>query len=207
MILESLVVGPLEANCYLVGCDATRRGFIVDPGAEAPRILDAVERLELRVQYVFNTHGHVDHIGANAAVHEAIGAPIAVHEADRDLLEQPHAFWASLVGGIQPSSPDVLMTDGDSFEVGELTVRVMHTPGHSPGGICLLVADAIFTGDTLFAGSIGRTDLPGGSMEALQDSLRRLREEVAAETRVFPGHRGPSTMADEIRTNPYMQQL
>ncbi|MEA3400795.1 MAG: MBL fold metallo-hydrolase [Armatimonadota bacterium] len=207
MILETLVVGPLEANCYLVGCDRTRRGFIVDPGAEAQRILEAVERLELKVEYLFNTHGHVDHIAANAALQEATGAPIAVHEADGDLLEHPHPFWASLVGGIRPSSPDVLMADGDSFQVGDLTVRVMHTPGHSPGGVCLLVEDAIFTGDTLFASSIGRTDLPGGSMETLQESLRRLREEVPPETPVLPGHRGPSTMAHEIRANPYIQQL
>ncbi len=207
MTLRTLVVGPLEANCYIVGAETSREALIIDPGGDAPRILAALEDADLDIRYIFNTHGHVDHVAANAEVKEATGAELIIHEADREMIEKPHSFWSSLVGGVEPSSPDLTMADGDEFTVGEMTVQVIHTPGHSPGCVCLRIGDAIFTGDTLFASSIGRTDLPGGSMAQLQQSLRRLRDEVPAEAAVYPGHRGPSTMATELRENPYMQQL
>ncbi|MBD3293573.1 MAG: MBL fold metallo-hydrolase [Armatimonadia bacterium] len=205
MILESLTVGALQANCYIVGCPETQKGLIIDPGGDAEAILEAVDRLGLDIEYIFDTHEHVDHIAANAAVRKATGATLVVHEAGRRDVEHPHAFWASMVGGVDPCEPDETMEEGDAFEVGTLTVDVLHTPGHSPAGVCLAVGDALFTGDTLFAGSVGRTDLPGGSMQTLEQSLRRLVERFDPETKVYPGHRGASTMGEEARSNPWLQ--
>ncbi|NLO04486.1 MAG: MBL fold metallo-hydrolase [candidate division WS1 bacterium] len=207
MILETLPVGALDANCYIAGCPKTREGFIVDPGGDADTILDALRRLELTIRYIFNTHGHVDHVGANAALHEATGASLVVHGADREALVNPHPYWAAMVGGVEPSQPDETMADGDVYEVGTLSLRVLHTPGHSPGCVCLLMDEVIFTGDTLFAGSVGRTDLPGGSIAELEASLRRLVEEVPPATRVLPGHGPATTMADEAANNPFLRNL
>ena len=207
MIVETLVVGPLQANCYLIGCERTQGGLVVDPGGEAPRILDAIERLGLDVACICDTHGHVDHVAANAAVQRATGARLLIHEADRELIERPHPFWSAMVGGIEPSQPDGTLADGDELHVGDLTVRVVHTPGHTPGCVCLAIEDLLLTGDTLFAGSVGRTDLPGGSMPTLQESLRRIVAEFGEETRLLPGHGPESTLGDERRTNPFLLDL
>lgn len=207
MTLETLTVGPLQANCYIVGCSETKKGFIIDPGGDAERILAAIEHLGLEIAYIFNTHEHVDHIAANRAVKDATGAILVVHEDGRDQVERPHPFWASMVGGVEPSEPDELMAEGDTWEVGTLTIRVLHTPGHSPGGVCLAVNGALFTGDTLFAGSVGRTDLPGGDTKTLERSLKRLVEQFEPDTKVYPGHRGPSTIAQERQSNPFLRGL
>ncbi len=207
MILEMLCVGPLQANCYIVGCPETHKGLIIDPGGEPERILEAVERLGLQIEYILNTHGHVDHIAANAAVQEATGARLLVHEDDRGAVESPHPFWRAMVGGVEPSEPDGAIDEGDLLEIGTLTVRVLHTPGHTRGCVCLLLDDHLFTGDTLFAGGVGRTDLPGGDASALQQSLRRLRDELPPQTQILPGHGPASSMREERRTNPFLQAL
>lgn len=207
MILESLVVGPLAANCYLLGCSRTGIGAVVDPGGDPDRILAALARLGLQVKCILNTHGHVDHMAADAAIKRATGAPVLVHEADREQVERPHPFWASMVGGVEGCEVEGTPAEGDELGVGDLTVRVLHTPGHTPGSVCLAVEDALLTGDTLFAGGIGRTDLPGGSMPTLEASLRRLMAEIAPGTRLFPGHGPSSTMAQEARANPFLQGL
>ncbi len=207
MKLECVTVGPLQANCYLVGCAETGRGFIVDPGGDAELILAAAERLDLEVRLILDTHGHVDHCAANRAVREAIGATLYVHEADRPMLERPDPEWAALVGGVDPSVPDATYDEGDVLEVGSLAVTVLHTPGHSPGSVCLSVGDVLFTGDTLFAGGVGRTDLPGGSWEQLEGSLRRLLAEFDPATRILTGHGPPSTLEQEARSNPWLVEL
>jgi len=207
MILETLAVGALQANCYIVGCPETKKGFVVDPGGNAEEILEAVERLGLEIEYIFDTHEHVDHIAANNEVRDATGATLVVHEDGREQVEHPHPFWSSMVGGCEPSTPDRAMADGDPFHVGTLTIEVLHTPGHSPGCVCLGVDGAVFTGDTLFARSVGRTDLPGGDTATLERSLKRLVEHFDDDTKVFPGHRGPSTIGDEMRKNPYLQGI
>lgn len=207
MIVETVPVGSLQANCYIVGCPETNKGFIVDPGGDADQIIEAVERLGLEITYIFNTHEHVDHIAANRAVKEATGATLVAHEVAAEQIAHPHPFWASMVGGVDSAEPDETMVDGDTFEVGTLTVEVLHTPGHSPGGVCLGVDGVVFTGDTLFARSVGRTDFPGGDMDALETSLKRLVEHFDPETRVYPGHRGPSTIGDEVEKNPYLQGI
>ncbi len=207
MTLSTLVVGTLEANCYVVGCPETRRGFVIDPGGEPERILDQIESDELEIEYIFNTHGHVDHVAGNAAVRNATGAKILIHDAERNAIQKPQAFWASMVGGVEPSCPDETIDEGDSCEIGTLTARICHTPGHSPGGVCIAVDDALFTGDTLFAGSVGRTDLPGGSNDALVRSLTRIMRDFSPRTRILPGHRGASTLRKEALENPYVQNL
>ncbi|MFW6437856.1 MAG: MBL fold metallo-hydrolase [Armatimonadota bacterium] len=205
MILETLVVGALQANCYIVGCPETNKGFIVDPGGNAEDIIEAVERLGLEIEYIFDTHEHVDHIAANNEARDATGAALIVHEDGREQVEHPHPFWSSMVGGCEASTPDRTMAAGDLFHVGTLTIEVLHTPGHSPGCVCLGVDGTVFTGDTLFARSVGRTDLPGGDTAQLEHSLKRIVEHFDANTKVYPGHRGPSTIGDEIRKNPYLQ--
>ncbi|MGD9495756.1 MAG: MBL fold metallo-hydrolase [Armatimonadota bacterium] len=207
MILEELCVGPLQANCYLVGCSHSREGIVVDPGADAARIIAAIERLGLQVRYVLNTHGHVDHVAANAALRRATGARLLIHEADRELIERPHPFWAAMVGGVEPSEPDGTIDEGDELAVGQLAVRVLHTPGHTPGCVCFALEDLLLTGDTLFAGSVGRTDLPGGSAAQLRRSLLRLREQFAASTCLLPGHGPRSTMGAEASSNPFLLEL
>ncbi len=206
MIIESLPVGPLQANCFLVGCEETGEGFVVDPGGDADEILAGIESLELTVRCIFDTHGHPDHVAANAAVREATGAGLYIHAADREMIESPDAMAVMIAGELAPCTPDSTFDEGDEIAVGSLTVRVMHTPGHTPGCVCLCVGDDVFTGDTLFAGGIGRTDLPGGSRPALSDSLRRLLEELDPATRIHPGHGLSSTMAEEARSNPWLAE-
>ncbi len=207
MILETLCVGPLQANCYLIGCGRTREGLVIDPGGDAPRIIDAIGRLGIEVSLILDTHGHVDHVAANAAVQRATGAKLLIHEADRELIERPHPFWSAMVGGIEPSEPDGTLAEGDELQVGDLIVRVLHTPGHTPGCVCFALDDLLLTGDTLFAGSVGRTDLPGGSMPTLRQSLRRIRDDCDPATRVLPGHGPASTMGEEARGNPFLLEL
>ncbi len=207
MILETITVGPLQANCYLLGCDHTRAGLVIDPGGEAPRILHAIDRLGLQIEYICDSHGHVDHVAANAEIQRATGGKLLIHEADRELIERPHAFWSAMVGGVEPSRPDGTLAEGDELHVGDLTVRVLHTPGHTPGGVCLAVENLLLTGDTLFAGSVGRTDLPGGSMPILRRSLRRIVAEFGEDTRLLPGHGPESTLGDEALTNPFLLEL
>jgi len=207
MILECLPVGPLAANCYLVACPQSLAGVVIDPGGDAPEIVAAIERLGMTAHCIFNTHGHVDHVAANAALREATGARLYIHAADREMILRPDPMWAQMVGGVQPSGPDATYDEGDVIDVGSLAFRVLHTPGHSPGSVCLSVGDELFTGDTLFAGGVGRTDLGGGSWAELERSLRRLLDEFDPATRVHPGHGPPSTMGEEARTNPWLIDL
>ena len=207
MIVETLIVGPLQANCYVIGCPRTRNAVVIDPGGDAPQILEVIGRHELKVVYLCNTHGHVDHVAANAALQRATGASLLIHAADRQMIEQPHPFWAAMVGGVEPSHADGTLNEGDELVVGDLSIRVLHTPGHSPGSVCFALDNLLLSGDTLFAGSIGRTDLPGGSMSTLQASLRRLIAEFDANTRVLPGHGPVSTIGEEMRTNPFLREL
>ncbi len=189
--LRRLVVGPLMANCYLVGCEATKEGVIIDPGAEAERILKLLQDSGLKIAYIINTHGHLDHIGANREVREGINPhpPILIHEDDGELLD----------------SPDRLFRDGDKLKIGQLEMKVLHTPGHTPGGISLLCDVGVFTGDTLFAGSIGRTDLPGGSHRLLLKSIRERILSLSDRTTIYPGHGDQSTIGRERAENPFLE--
>lgn len=205
MMIEALPVGPLQVNCYIVGCEKTREALVVDPGDEGGRILAALDRAGLRTKLVVNTHGHFDHIGANAFLVEKTGAELLIHEKDVPLLAQSERH-AELFGlSVVPSpAPTRTLSGGEELSVGELRIRVIHTPGHSPGGICLLVDGHLFAGDTLFAGSIGRTDLAGGNHEQLLAAIREQLLVLPEATVVHPGHGPDTSIGREKRNNPFV---
>jgi glyoxylase-like metal-dependent hydrolase (beta-lactamase superfamily II) len=199
MDIKTLAVGPLETNCYVVSDDATGEAMVIDPGDEPDRIIELSEGLD--VKYIVLTHAHFDHAGAVPELKEATGASIALHPADKkaySIVTEQAAFW-----GFQSDpmpEPDILLAEGDELNLGGTTFRVLHTPGHSPGCICLVGGGVLFSGDTLFKGSVGRTDFPGGSIGELKASFRRLLE-LPPETAVLPGHGPATTIAGERSDN------
>lgn len=201
----ALPVGPLQVNCFVLGCTATAAALVVDPGDEGARILAAVTDKGWKVAAIVNTHGHFDHIGGNAYLLEQTGAPLCLHAQDLPLLRQAakHAAFYGL--STTPSPPPTrLLADGEVLRVGDISLTVIHTPGHTPGGICLYGAGHLFAGDTLFAGSVGRTDLPGGDTEQLLTAIRQRLLVLPDDTLVHPGH-GPDTRIGlEKRSNPYV---
>jgi hydroxyacylglutathione hydrolase len=209
MILEGFPVGSIGANCYIFGDDGTGEVLVIDPGDEPERILARLRDLGARPVAIVNTHGHFDHIGGVSSVRRATGAPFWIHEAEREVLEQGPAR-ARLVFGLElpPSpEPDRWLADGDRLDVGGLTLVVRHTPGHSPGGVCLLGDGIAFVGDTLFAGSIGRTDLPGADLDTLLASIARVLLPLPDETVCYPGHGPETTIGEEKRANPFLASL
>lgn len=202
MILKLLQVSMFATNCYLVGCPDTGEGIVIDPGAEGKRILQVIENLNIKVKYIINTHGHVDHVAANGRLKEALGAPILLNGKDLSLYQNP-GFGLGLVIGKQPP-PDRFIDEGDHISCGSLEFLVMETPGHTPGGVCLFGQGVLFSGDTLFAGSIGRTDLAGGSFEEIIRSIKERLLVLPPDTVVYPGHGPKSAIGDEIRGNPFV---
>ncbi|MAG36954.1 MAG: MBL fold hydrolase [Dehalococcoidia bacterium] len=198
-LVQSLVVGPLDNNVLLVADRAARAAMVVDPalGATEP-VLAAAREIEVEIALIVNTHGHWDHVADNAPLSKATGAPIAIHEADAVQLTQPASAMGSLPWDIPPSHADRVLTEGEFVQIGSTMFTVLQTPGHTPGSICLYSAawSLLVSGDTLFAGSYGRYDLPGGDAASLRDSLARLGE-LPAETRVYPGHGGMTTIGTE----------
>jgi len=210
VILKRLEVGPLASNCYIVGSESTKEGLIIDPAAEAKRILKAVEDLGLDIKMIVLTHSHVDHIGALSEVKEATGADFAVHADDAEALHSPEARSFSAMFGLsykEPPAPDRLLNGGDSIDIGDLHFLVMHTPGHSPGGICLLGHDVVFTGDTLFNYGIGRTDFPGCSYSQLMNSIHTKLMVLPDSTAVYPGHGPDTTIGAERQGNPFLHGI
>lgn len=205
MILERISVGIYATNCYVIGCEETLQGAIVDPGGDAQEILRLVEKHRLRIKYIIVTHGHFDHIGALAEVKEETGAQVAIHKGDQDMLTNPGKSLASIVGGNRNiTNPDVLLEDEAILEVGSLRLEIIHTPGHTPGGICIKIEEStLLSGDTLFAGSIGRTDLPGGDYDALIDSIKTKLMHLDDNMRVYPGHGPVTTIGGEKASNPF----
>ncbi len=206
MKLESLEVGPFASNCFIVGSEAGE-GIVIDPGAEANRILKAIEKLKLDIKLIVATHGHVDHVGAVKEVKEATGAQFAMHGDDVQMLSSGGNFLASLFG-VSVSSipePEILLHEGDTLEVAGLSFRVLYTPGHSPGGICLLGDGEVFVGDTLFCQSIGRFDFPGASGSQLLNSIHTKLMVLPDSTVVYPGHGPKTTIGDERRWNPFLK--
>ena len=205
MILETLVVGPLGANCYIVGSEVTKEGMIIDPGDDAGHIMKTVKDLQLDIKLIVLTHGHIDHIGAVKEVNEATGAAICVQADDAQSLKG----WrmGSILGSSYPAPPppDRLLKGGDSIDIGDLHFSVIHTPGHTPGGICLLGEGVVFTGDTLFNYGIGRTDLAGGSGYQLINSLHTKLMVLPDDTIVYPGHGPETTIGAERIGNPFLR--
>lgn len=206
MICDSLPVGPLEVNCFILGCEETRRGVVIDAGGDAGEIIAAVERHGLTIDYLINTHGHFDHIGANRALKEQFGARLLIHAADAPLLERA-ATTARSYGIPGENSPpaDAFLSDGMEIAFGNVRMTVLHTPGHTPGCCCLYLEaeKTVITGDTLFADSIGRTDLPGGSHPQLLESVRTKLFTLPDEVKAYPGHGPDTTIGHEKRHNPF----
>jgi len=202
MIIRSLVVGPLENNCYVIEDEKNHEAFITDPGDEPDRIIDLIQEYGLKIKYIICTHAHFDHIAAISELKEETRANIIIHKDDLDLYENApkHALlWGFEIAPLP--EPDVLIQEGDTISIGELQFTVFHTPGHSPGGICIYGNNIIITGDTLFAGSVGRTDLPGGDISQLRKSFNRLMT-LPADTEVLPGH-GPETTIGREKTENF----
>lgn len=205
MIVKSLPTGPLEVNCYIAGCESTRQAVVFDPGGDAEKILALAASLNLKIVWIINTHGHFDHIGGNHQLVKETGAQLMIHAADVPLLERAaeHAANFGLTTVASPQ-PDRKLEDGEILSLGELEFKVIHTPGHSPGGICLQCGDYLFVGDTLFSGSIGRTDLPGGNHQLLIQNIKQKLLVLPDATRVCPGHGPMTTIAQEKRYNPFL---
>ncbi|MCD6469950.1 MBL fold metallo-hydrolase [Candidatus Bathyarchaeota archaeon] len=205
MLLIRFIVGFADANCYLVACERKLEALIIDPGFggnEWEPIHREIMKHNLQVKYVVNTHGHVDHISGNLKVKEKTGARILVHYKDAEMLTNPILNLSKMVGlTVISPPPDKMLRDGDKIRVGSLEFKVIHTPGHTPGSISFYCREekAVFTGDTLFAGSIGRTDFPGGSYEKLISSIRGKLLTLPDETAVYPGHGEKTTIEKEKR--------
>lgn len=208
MVFDTLPVGMLQVNCYILGCERTREAIVVDPGDNAAAILAALKRHDLKLMLILGTHGHFDHLLACRPLQEATGAPFRLHPADHPLAEAMQRTCIAWLGYNPGESPTVDgdLTPGEVIKVGDIALEIRHTPGHSPGGVTLVdhAGRRAFTGDALFSGSIGRTDLPGSSQKALLDGIHREILTLPDDYAVFSGHGEASTVGIERRTNPYL---
>jgi len=206
MIIKNLTVGPIMANCFIVGCENTREAAVIDPGDEPDKILLTLAGLKLKVKYIINTHGHFDHVGGNKKMKDATGADILIHSLDAPMLgyiAKSASAWG--MNGEDSPPPDLMLKDGDEVKFGDITLKVIHTPGHSPGGISLYSDGVVFVGDTLFAGSIGRTDFPGGDYNTLITSIQNRLFPLGDNTRVYCGHGPQTTIGREKKYNPFVR--
>lgn len=209
MIIKQLKVGFMDVFCYILGCEDTQQGLLIDPAGDEERVLKTARTLGLDIKSIVNTHGHPDHSCGNRKIKEKTGAKLYLHADDDRLFNSSEGGAMAMQMGFTPSPPaDVLVKDGDRIPFGQYELTVLHTPGHSPGGICLHVENNLFTGDTLFVEAVGRTDLPGGSLETLLKSIREKILSLPDDTIIWPGHdygRSPSsTVAFEKKHNPYI---
>lgn len=187
-MLKKMAVGQLQANCYILGCNNSKEGMVIDPGGDVISIVKEITKAELKIVKIILTHGHFDHTDGADELRNATKAPVFIHSADAPSLS---------------FEPDGNIDEGQVFDVGEYKISVIHTPGHSPGGVCLFAPGAVFTGDTLFAGSIGRTDFPGGDYDSLINGVVNKIFPLGDDLRVYPGHGPASTIGQERRFNPF----
>jgi hydroxyacylglutathione hydrolase len=200
-----VVVGPLETNCYLVYCETTLECAVIDPGAEAERIIPAVVESGLKPVVILNTHGHIDHIGANRDLKDRFQIPLRIHSLDAPLLEKAQQFELSFFLGAKESPPpDGSLQDGETIVIGRSGLEVIHTPGHTRGSVSFHGGNILFSGDTLFNGGVGRTDLPGGSARDLEVSIRERLLRLPPDTVVLPGHGPWTTIGEEKESNPFL---
>ena len=206
MKIKSLVAGPIGVNCYIVMDEDTSEGIVVDPGGNAADIIREVKASKMTVKYVVNTHGHSDHIGANTEICDAFDAKLLIHEADKKMLTDSKANLSFFMGmSIVSKEADEYVKNGDVIEFGNSKLKVLHTPGHSEGGICLVTDGIVFSGDTLFAESVGRCDFPGGSEIVLIKSIKDKLMVLPDDTKVLPGHGPATTIGWERKCNPFLQ--
>ncbi|MFZ5996349.1 MAG: MBL fold metallo-hydrolase [Nitrospirota bacterium] len=207
MIIKTVVVGPLQANCIIIADKESGKAMVVDPGDEPDRILDSIKENNLTVEYIVCTHGHFDHVGAVPELKKETGAPVVIHKDELVIYngaKDMAAFWGAEIDPLP--EPDILAKEGDILTIGTLRFEVFHSPGHSPGGICLYREGTVMTGDTLFAGSIGRTDFYGGDIIKIKKSFQRLMA-LPDATRVLPGHGPETTIGREKRENMFSAEF
>jgi len=204
--VEPLIVGPLFSNCYIIYDDKEKLGAIIDPGDDADNILDAVKELGIKIKYILATHGHFDHVGAAAPIRKELKAEFLAHKGDFFFIEDGENAanrWGINIE--QPPKPDRFIEDGDKIKVGKFELEVIHTPGHSPGGVSFLYDRMLFGGDTLFQGSIGRTDFRKGSFEDLAKSIRTRLYTLPDDTVIYTGHGPVTTIGDEKKYNAFVR--
>lgn len=206
MIINTIVVGPLEVNCYILGCEDTKEAAIIDPGDNADEIIKTIDSEGLKPVYIINTHAHFDHIGAVKTIQDHFKIDFLLHKDDLFFVDNASAQARAF--GLDPiPKPDVnkYVNNGDKISLGNKVIGVIHTPGHSPGCVCYLIDNNVFVGDTLFAGSIGRSDLPGGSHETLITSIKEKLFPLGNNTLVYPGHGPSTTIEEEKEHNPFLK--
>lgn len=205
-MIEGRAMGAMGANCYLYACMESKKAVIIDPGADGKRIYRWVSEKGFKVDYILLTHGHVDHIGAVDELRELLrDVSVGIHADDAGMLTDGRKNLSSYFGsGLVLKKADILLQDGQELTIGKERIKVISTPGHSPGGVCFLCSEGLFSGDTLFAGSIGRTDFPGGSMNQLLDGVKKKLLILPEATRVFPGHGEETSIGEEKRDNPFL---
>lgn len=199
-------VGSYMANCYLVGCDKTRQGVVIDPGDSGDMILSRIEENKLTIDKILLTHGHLDHIGAVGYVRKALGAKVYIHKGDAEMLISPEVNMSAYTPTpVQTNGADILVEDNQEIEFGETKLTVLHTPGHSPGGISLYGEGVVFTGDTIFLGSVGRTDFPNSDFDQLMSSITEKIYALPDETVIYPGHGPDTAVGQEKQFNPFVR--
>jgi hydroxyacylglutathione hydrolase len=199
--VDRFEVGPLAANCYVITHVPTKDACLIDPGGEPQRIMDFVKRKGLNLKFIINTHGHGDHILGNGY----FGVPVYIHRMDKDFLTDPVLNLSGMFGlSLKTPKASKLLEDGDKVYLNDLEFEILHTPGHTPGGISIKLDGVVFTGDTLFAGTVGRTDLPDGDEEALFGSIRKKLLTLDDDTVIYPGHGHESTIGIEKESNPFL---
>ncbi|HWJ02604.1 MAG TPA: MBL fold metallo-hydrolase [Verrucomicrobiae bacterium] len=205
MLVKSLAVGEIGANCFILMEEGSGAAVIIDPGAEAQRIMAELNSLKAKLQYIIISHGHLDHISAVDEIRQATGAKVLIHRLDADCLTDPKKNLSAFFGlPVEAKEADQLLEDGQIIKFGSHELKILHTPGHTVGGICISSEAGLFSGDTLFAGSVGRTDFPGGSMEVLINSIREKLLVLDPSTMVYPGHGLATTIGDEKLNNPFL---
>lgn len=201
MVVKKFIVGPLESNCYLIVDEHSKETLLVDPGDEPDRIIDIISENDLHVKYIVCTHAHFDHVGAVSDMKQETGASIIIHRDEQEIYRSAReqaALWGFELDVLP--EPDILISEGDILEIGSLKFVIIHTPGHSPGSICLSGEDILITGDTVFAGSVGRTDFYGGDIIQLKKSFKRLMS-FSEEVKILPGHGPETTIGREKKEN------
>lgn len=205
MILERMSLGVYGTNCYIVACEETKEAMVIDPGGEVKKIINKAKEHNLNVKFIALTHGHGDHIGALKELKDESNAIVVIHKEDEELLTDAHKNYSAQMSMENVNgNADKLLQDGEIIQVGQLSIEVIHTPGHTKGSVCFKANDCLFSGDTLFAKSIGRTDLHGGSFDDIINSIRNKLIILDEDVKVFPGHGPATTIGKEKANNPYI---